>query len=47
MFWVWHHAHLSNHPSLIDTFYMPLAVACQVLPWFRDLVNAYINWWIL
>jgi hypothetical protein len=47
MFWIWHHAHLSNQPSLVETFYMPLAIACQVLPWFRDLVNAYINWWIL
>ena len=51
MFWTWHHARewseQSNRLSLIETFYLPLAVACHVLPWFRDLVNSYVNWWIL
>ena len=47
MFWMWHHAHLSNQRSMIELFYRPLEVACEVFPWLRNLVNAYIDWWIL
>ena len=47
MFWIWHHTQQTKQPTHNETNNMPLAIACQVLPWFRDLVNAYINWWIL
>ena len=46
MFWQWHHAQMQSEPSFIEFFYRPLAYACKV-PIINDVVNAYINLWIL
>lgn len=50
MFWRWHTASHMADPSLTDSlvlhFYNPLLFACDI-PFIRDLVNAYIDWWIL
>lgn len=46
MFWSWHHAQLQNEPSFVEFFYRPLAYACSI-PIVADIVNAYINLWIL
>lgn len=50
MFWRWHVASHMANPSLSDSFilhfYGPLLWACEI-GLVRDLVNAYIDLWIL
>lgn len=50
MFWRWHVASHMANPSLVDSlvlhFYQPLLWACEI-GFIRDLVNAYIDLWIL
>lgn len=46
MFWVWHYAeHFSGEP-LIRVFYAPLRLLCGI-EFIEELLNRYINWWIL
>ncbi len=47
MYWSWFHAAHSSEPSLVEAFYRPLIYACAVIPPFGDLVNAYIELWVL
>ena len=35
-----------NEPSFVEVFYRPLLLFCQI-PVFGDLVNAYIELWVL
>jgi len=46
MFWHWHHARYAGEDSFIETFYFPLALACEI-PWIGKIVNAYVDLWIL
>jgi len=46
MFWIWYEAHYIGGSKWIAAFYEPLRRATQI-PLFRDLINDYINWWIL
>lgn len=47
MFWFWFEAVYAGGPRWISRLYVPLVLACYYVPWFGDLVNWYINWWIL
>lgn len=47
MFWYWYEA-VALHGSIwIAKFYAPLLFLCDHVEWISDLVNGYINWWIL
>jgi len=47
MFWVWYEAVYVNGSVLVAKFYAPLVWLCDHIPWLSELVNRYINWWIL
>lgn len=46
MYWIWHQSAMINEPSFVEVFYRPLLLFCQI-PVFGDLVNAYIELWVL
>ena len=47
MFWYWWDAVYVGGPSWVYLFYGPLVILAEYCPPFRDLINVYINWWIL
>jgi hypothetical protein len=47
MFWTWYSAMYLDGPVWVAKLYLPLVIACEVIPPFGWLVNQYINWWIL
>ncbi len=47
MYWSWHHAANNSEPSLVEAFYRPLLYACAIVPPLGELVNAYIELWVL
>ncbi|MDB5389442.1 MAG: hypothetical protein JWM11_5088 [Planctomycetaceae bacterium] len=46
MYWTWHSAAMVEEPSFIEVFYRPLLYLCQI-PIFGDLMNAYIELWVM
>jgi hypothetical protein len=46
MFWYWYEATYLGGPRWIVAFYEPLRLATRFC-FFEDLINDYINWWIL
>ena len=46
MFWVWYDAEYFTGNLLIRVFYAPLRLLCG-FEFIEDLMNRYINWWIL
>ena len=46
MFWYWYEANHLGGMEPIYAFYYPLLMLCEI-EWIRDLVNAYIRFWIL
>jgi hypothetical protein len=47
MFWCWFEAVYLNGSIWVAKFYAPLLWLCDHCDWLSDLVNGYINWWIL
>jgi len=47
MFWMWYEANFLDGHRWIAAFYFPLLYACERIEWFGNLVNWYINLWIL
>lgn len=47
MFWYWWDAAYAHGPEWVFVFYGPLALLAEYCPPFRDVINAYVNWWIL
>jgi hypothetical protein len=47
MFWMWYESQYLDGPRWIAVFYFPLLWACDAIEPFGDLVNWYINLWIL
>jgi hypothetical protein len=46
MFWVWHeNMYLDGNPY-IAMFYLPLAYLAEWFPWFGELLNLYVMWWL-
>ena len=46
LFWTWHHSVTNGEPSWVEYCYRPLVYACEI-PVIRNVVNAYIDLWIL
>jgi len=46
LYWTWHRAAMIDEPSFIEFFYRPLLLLSQI-PIFGDLVNAYIELWVM
>jgi hypothetical protein len=47
LFWIWFDARYVDGPKWISRAYLPLAIACDLIPYFGTWVNWYINLWIL
>jgi hypothetical protein len=47
MFWWWYEANYLDGPRWIAAFYLPLLIVCDTISPFGDLVNWYINLWIV
>jgi hypothetical protein len=47
LYWYWWEAAFAGGSEWVFAFYGPLAVLAEFCPPFRDVINAYINWWIL
>ena len=47
MFWYWYEAMYIGGSSFILAFYQPLLVACEKNEFIHDVVNGYIDLWIL
>jgi hypothetical protein len=47
MFWYWFEAVHADGSIWVAKFYAPLLWLCDHCNWLSELVNRYINWWIL
>jgi len=47
MFWKWHAAIFMDGSKMIASFYYPLMRACDESETIRDIVNWYVDLWIL
>jgi hypothetical protein len=47
MFWPWYEATFLNGERWVAVFYYPLVFVCDHVPPYGNLVNWYINLWIL
>lgn len=47
LYWYWWEAAFAGGSDWVFVFYGPLAVLSEYCPPFREVINTYINWWIL
>jgi hypothetical protein len=46
MFWTWYQSKYLSGSPWVALFYEPLLLLTSI-PWFRDLINWWVDWWIL